>query len=205
MTTRLSATSTSGPASGPSTSKPPTSGGRAHDTVSEIPDPTSRIRSLLVGKAPAPAPPRALLVGTATSVTALLILAAGAVALDLPLLIPPLAASMALVAGAPALPLAQPRSVVGGQLLSALSGFAVLLVADPGLWAAAVAGGLALGVMALARTPHSPAAATALIVALEAPAFWPFMGLLAAAAVVLVLVGLVGNRVSARPYPVYWW
>lgn len=136
---------------------------------------------------------------------ALLVLAAGAVALDMPLLIPPLAASMALVAGAPALPLAQPRSVVGGQLLSALTGFAVLLVAEPGIWAAAVAGGLALGAMALARTPHSPAAATALIVALQAPPFWSFTGLLAVAASVLVLVGLVGNRVSARPYPVYWW
>ncbi|CAM5440330.1 hypothetical protein STANM309S_05000 [Streptomyces tanashiensis] len=81
-----------------------------------------------------------------------------------PLLIPPLAASMALVAGTD-LPLSQPRSVLGGQLLSALTGFAVLAVAGPGLWGAAVAGGLALGVMMLARTPHSPAAATAVIVA----------------------------------------
>ncbi|MGW5875986.1 HPP family protein [Nocardiopsis terrae] len=174
-------------------------------TADARPAPTSRISSLLAGRAPEPAGPRAVAVGTATSVAALLALAAGAVAFDVPLLIPPLAASMALVAGAPALPLAQPRSVVGGQLLSALTGFAVLLVADPGIWAAAVAGGLALGVMTLARTPHSPAAATALIVALEAPAFWSFMGLLAVAASVLVLVGLVGNRVSARPYPVYWW
>ncbi|MET9797264.1 HPP family protein [Nocardiopsis alba] len=169
------------------------------------PTPTSRALSLLAGRAPAPAAIRAVLIGTATSMVALLALAAGTVALDVPLLIPPLAASMALVAGAPALPLAQPRSVVGGQLASALTGFAVLLFADPGPWSAAVAGGLALGVMALVRTPHSPAAATALIVALEAPPFWPFMGLLTVAAVVLVLVGLVGNRVSARPYPVYWW
>ncbi|WP_017587103.1 HPP family protein [Nocardiopsis ganjiahuensis] len=191
----------------PST-QPPTPPAPASDPAADpvrAPAPAARVRSLLAGRAPAPASVRTVAVGTATSLTALLLVAAGAVAFDLPLLIPPLAASMALVAGAPALPLAQPRSVVGGQLLSALTGFAVLLVAAPGLWAAAVAGGLALGVMTLARTPHSPAAATALIVALEAPAFWPFTGLLAAAAAVLVLVGLVGNRVSGRPYPVYWW
>ena len=178
-------------------------------TTTETPDApptrTSRIRSLLAGRAPAPAAPRVVGIATATSVAALLVLAAGMVALDVPLLIPPLAASMALVAGAPHLPLAQPRSVVGGQLLSALTGFAVLLVAAPGPWAAAVAGGLALGAMALARVPHSPAAATALIVALEAPPFWSFLGLLSVAAVVLVLVGLAGNRASGRSYPVYWW
>ncbi|MFL1432106.1 MULTISPECIES: HPP family protein [unclassified Nocardiopsis] len=163
------------------------------------------LASLLAGRAPAPAGTRAVLVGTATSVTALLLLAAGTVLLDVPLLIPPLAASMALVAGAPALPLAQPRSVVGGQLLSALTGFAVLLVAEPGFWAGAVAGGLALGVMALARTPHSPAAATAVIVAVEAPSPLPFLGLLVAATAVLVAVGLIGARASGRPYPAYWW
>ncbi|WP_370412818.1 HPP family protein [Streptomyces fradiae] len=122
---------------------------------------------------PASAPPRprprVLLASTAISVTALLLLVAVGTVLHQPLLIPPLAASMALVAGAPDLPLAQPRSVVGGQLLSALTGFAVLALAGPGLWSAALAGGLALGVMAAARTPHSPAAATAVIVALQHP------------------------------------
>ncbi|GAA1448962.1 HPP family protein [Nocardiopsis tropica] len=164
-----------------------------------------RLGLLLAGRAPAPAGFRAVAAGTATSVAALLLLAAGTVALDVPLLIPPLAASMALVAGAPTLPLAQPRSVVGGQLLSAMTGFLVLLVVDPGLWGGALAGGLALGVMALTRTPHSPAAATAVIVALEAPPFWPFLGLLLAAAAVLVAVGLLGARASGRPYPAYWW
>ncbi|MCX2179874.1 HPP family protein [Streptomyces sp. SKN60] len=157
---------------------------------------------------PASAPPRprprVLLASTAISVTALLLLVAVGTALHQPLLIPPLAASMALVAGAPDLPLAQPRSVVGGQLLSALTGFAVLALAGPGLWSAALAGGLALGVMAAARTPHSPAAATAVIVALQHPPFWTFLALLALAAVLLVAVGLAGARVTGRSYPAYW-
>ncbi|WP_017237963.1 HPP family protein [Streptomyces sp. SS] len=156
----------------------------------------------------ATAPPRprpgVVLASTAAAVTALLLLVAVGALLHEPLLIPPLAASMALVAGAPDLPLSQPRSVVGGQLLSALTGFAVLAVAGPGLWGAAVAGGLALGVMMAARTPHSPAAATAVIVALQAPPFWSFLGLLALASLLLVAVGLGAGRVTGRTYPRYW-
>ncbi|MEV0452265.1 HPP family protein [Streptomyces sp. NPDC050600] len=154
--------------------------------------------------APARPRPRVLLASTAVSVTALLLLVALGTALHQPLLIPPLAASMALVAGAPDLPLAQPRSVVGGQLLSALTGFAVLALTGPGLWGAAVAGGLALGVMSAARTPHSPAAATAVIVTLQNPPFWPFLTLLALATLVLVATGLAGARLTGRRYPAYW-
>ncbi|MFB7589766.1 HPP family protein [Streptomyces sp. NPDC056169] len=153
---------------------------------------------------PARPRPRVLLGGTAAAVTGLLLLVAVGTLLHQPLLIPPLAASMALVAGAPDLPLSQPRSVIGGQLLSALTGFAVLAVAGPGLWGAAVAGGLALGVMQCARTPHSPAAATAVIVALQSPPFWSFLGLLALASLLLVAVGLGGARAAGRTYPAYW-
>ncbi|MFJ9582007.1 HPP family protein [Streptomyces sp. NPDC101191] len=154
--------------------------------------------------APVRPDPRALLTSTAVSVTALLLLVAVGAVLHQPLLIPPLAASMALVAGAPDLPLAQPRSVVGGQLLSALTGFAVLALTGPHLWAAALAGGLALGVMGAARTPHSPAAATAVIVTVQNPPFWSFLALLALAALLLVATGLAGARLTGRRYPAYW-
>ncbi|MFJ7065610.1 HPP family protein [Streptomyces sp. NPDC101115] len=157
-------------------------------------------------RATVPARPRTrvLLASTAVSVTALLLLVAVGAALHQPLLIPPLAASMALVAGAPDLPLAQPRSVVGGQLLSALTGFAVLALTGPGPWGAALAGGLALGVMAAARTPHSPAAATAVIVTLQNPPFRTFLGLLVLASLLLVATGLAGARLTGRRYPAYW-
>jgi CBS-domain-containing membrane protein len=92
----------------------------------------------------------------------------------------------------PALPLAQPRNVVGGQIVSALTGFIVLLVGPPGVWTAAVAGGLALGAMLVLRVSHSPAAATAVIVALQAPPAGRFLALLGLACLILVAVGLVG-------------
>lgn len=170
-----------------------------------IPRPSRLARISRIAAAGPPRPrPRTILAATALSTLALLCLVGLGGVVHHPLLIPPLAASMALVAGAPDLPLSQPRSVVGGQLLSALTGFAVLAVAGPGLWSAAVAGGLALGVMMLARTPHSPAAATAVIVALQGPPFWTFTGLLALACAVLVAAGVLGARLTGRGYPAYW-
>ncbi|GGV01765.1 hypothetical protein GCM10010495_11140 [Kitasatospora herbaricolor] len=166
----------------------------------------ARLLSRLAGKAPARPPAAFLAVATAGGVAGLVLLVAVGKVLELPVLIPPLAASAALVLAAPALPLAQPRSVVGGQLVSALVGFAALAVGGSSLWTAAVAGGLAIGAMATARTPHSPAAATSVIVVLTQPPALRFLGLLALATVLLVLVGVLAGR-SGRTarYPAYWW
>ncbi|MFD7984612.1 HPP family protein [Kitasatospora indigofera] len=163
-------------------------------------------RTRFASTAPARPPAAFLAVATAGGVAGLVLLVAVGKVLHLPVLIPPLAASAALVLAAPALPLAQPRSVVGGQLVSALVGFGALAVGGGSLWTAAVAGGLAIGAMAAARTPHSPAAATSVIVVLTQPPALRFLGLLALATVLLVLVGVLAGR-SGRTarYPAYWW
>ncbi|GAA3618035.1 HPP family protein [Streptomyces chitinivorans] len=171
------------------------------------PSPAPAATGRLTGRAPARPPALTVAVATAGSVAGLVLLVAIGAWLDQVWLIPPLAASSALVFGAPALPLAQPRSVVGGQLLSALTGFAVLAVAGSSAWGAGVAGGLALGVMMLARTPHSPAAATAVIVVAQSPDPLVFLLLLAAASSLLVAVGVATSRLrpAAPRYPTYWW
>jgi pSer/pThr/pTyr-binding forkhead associated (FHA) protein len=156
-------------------------------------------------KAPARPPLREVGLATATSVTALVALAAIGIWLRQPLLIPPLAASMALIAAGSALPLAQPRNVIAGQLVSAGVGFAILAAGGPGIWTAAAAGGLALGAMLLLRVGHSPAAATAVIVGATAPPAARFLVLLAAAAAILVVCGVLGARIEGKQYPVYWW
>ncbi|MEU0485883.1 HPP family protein [Streptosporangium sp. NPDC006013] len=160
----------------------------------------------LRSRAPARPKTAAIAVFTAGATIALVTLVAFGTVLDQVWLMPPLVASAALVFGAPTLPLAQPRSVIGGQLLAALTGFAVLAVAGSSIWAAAVAGGLALGVTALTRTPHSPAAATATIVVAQHQPLVPFLPILVAATVVLVLVGMLIGRSGVTPrYPTYWW
>lgn len=120
------------------------------------------------------------------------------------LLVPSMAASMALIAGAPALPLSQPRAVVGGQVLSALIGVGVGMISHS-LWAAAVAGALALGAMMMTRTAHSSAAATAVIGALAVGGQVEFVAGAAVAAVVLVIFGLARARLTRAAYPAYWW
>ncbi|MFI7085490.1 HPP family protein [Streptomyces anulatus] len=162
--------------------------------------------SLLTSKAP-PRPSLPFVsVATLGGTVALVLLVAIGYALDQTVLIPPLAASAALVFAAPTLPLAQPRNVIGGQLVSALVGFAVLAVAGSSVWASAVAGGLAIGAMALARTAHSPAAATAVIVVVAQPSTVLFLALLLLATVVIAGIGvLAGRSGKTARYPTYWW
>lgn len=155
----------------------------------------------------APARPsiRTITIATITSALGLLALAALTELSGEMFLIPPLAASMALIVGAPKLPLSQPRNVVGGQVVSAAVGVLVAFVGDS-LWLAAIAGALALGAMLLCRVPHSPAAATAVIGVVTTVPGWQFVLLAGAAALVLVVFGIVGNRLNgASDYPLYYW
>ena len=160
--------------------------------------------SILTSKAPARPPLGTLLVAIVTSAATLCALVLLGTLGGHVLLIPPMAASMALVAGAPTLPLSQPRNVIGGQVISAIVGVLVGSV-DHSLWAGAVAGGLALGAMLATRTSHSPAAATALIGAITVGGQISFVVCAGLAAGVLVAAGWVRAKVTRSSYPVYWW
>ena len=165
---------------------------------------TSRPQWLPSSGAPARPPLPVLATATVAAALALGTLAALSYLSGHALLIPPMAASMALVAGAPGLPLSQPRNVIGGQLISALVGVGVGL-AGHSLWAGALAGGLALGAMLLTRTAHSPAAATAVIGAVSTQDQVSFVVCAGLAAVVLVLFGWARARLRLAEYPAYWW
>ncbi|PSJ61129.1 HPP family protein [Kumtagia ephedrae] len=86
----------------------------------------------------------------------------------LPLLIAPLGATVVLLFGHPASPLAQPINIFGGYLLATILGVAAAL-AFPGLWwVAAVAVGAAIAGMLMLRITHPPAGAIPLV-ALASP------------------------------------
>src|SRR3546814_15548608 len=104
-------------------------------------------------------------IALAGAVTMMLV---GARAGVLPFLVAPLGASAVLVFCVPASPLAQPWPVVGGNLLSAMTGLtAGHVLGDP--WLAASAGvGAAIAVMSLTRCLHPPGGACALLCALGA-------------------------------------
>lgn len=162
-----------------------------------------RPRSRWASQAPARPPAATLVVATLTSAAALACLVLVGELSGHILLIPPMAASMALVAGAPQLPLSQPRNVVGGQIVSALVGVGTGLVSHS-IWAAAIAGALALGVMLLLRMPHSPAAATAVIGALTTTGQASFVLSAGIAACVLVGFGFLRSQLRGASYPTYW-
>jgi CBS-domain-containing membrane protein len=164
----------------------------------------SDAKSVLASRAPERPVISTLLAATLTSTAALTALVALGVLSGHLLLIPPMAASMALIAGAPSLPLSQPRHVIGGQVISAVVGVVVGL-ASHSPWAAAIAGGLALGAMLLTRTSHSPAAATAVIGTTLIDGQVSFVICAGLAAVVLVLFGLSRATLKRTAYPVYWW
>lgn len=165
------------------------------------PDGRRRLRS----SAP-PRPEWRVLLGlTSTSVGALVAIVLLGDAVHQALLIPPLAASVGLIASLPDQPLAQPRNVVGGHLVCCVVGTLVALVLGHGVLIAAIAGGLAVGATLALRVAHSPAAATAVIVAATPVPFVRFTLLLTLATVVLVALGVADARLRGRAYPVYWW
>lgn len=85
----------------------------------------------------------------------------------LPLLIPPIGASAVLAFAVPASPLAQPRAVIAGNMLSAVAGVSAALVfhAHPAIAVAAAVGG-AIVIMSLLGCLHPPGGAVALGAAL---------------------------------------
>jgi len=130
---------------------------------------------------------------------------------DLPLMIGSFGASAVLLYGAPRSPLAQPRNVIGGHVVSALVGVACwkLLQGNPWL-AQALAVATAIALMHLTRTLHPPGGATALIATLgpgqiQDLGFWYVLMPVALGAIILVAVALVVNNLPrSRRYPEIW-
>ena len=54
-------------------------------------------------------------------------------------------------------------------------------------------------------TASRQSAATAMIAVVPAVPRWEFVVLVGSAAVILVVVGLAGNKLNGAKYPHYWW
>jgi CBS-domain-containing membrane protein len=81
-----------------------------------------------------------------------------------PLAVIPFATSIVLVIGSPDVEPAQPRALIGGHLISALIGLAMLKLTGPQAWAAATAVGLSILAMYVTGTFHPPAGINPLLV-----------------------------------------
>src|SRR6185312_11080482 len=121
---------TPAPAPAPAVAPPPQAPATVQSPVpapaTPVAEPTAEARKpkrWLRSAAPERPAHRSTLLATLTILLALATLAGAGALTNLPLLFPPLAASMALIAAGRALPLAQPRNVLGGHVVSALIGF----------------------------------------------------------------------------------
>ena len=119
-----------------------------------------------------------------------------------PWLVAPLGASAVLVFCVPASPLAQPWSVVGGNLVSALIGvLCVRLIPDTAL-AGAVAVACAIAVMFVLRCLHPPGGAAALVAVLSHASSFQFaLFPVLANSLLLTLAGILYNSATGRRYP----
>lgn len=124
----------------------------------------------------------------------------------LPLLVAPVGASSVLLFAVPASPLAQPWSIIGGNMISALMGIIVgRFIHDPML-AVGVAVGFAIAAMSLTRCLHPPGGAAALTAILGGPAvtaagFTFALVPVALNSVLLVLLGWLFHKFSRHSYP----
>lgn len=130
---------------------------------------------------------------------------------NLPLLIGSFGASAVLAFGAPLSPLAQPRNLLGGHLLSALVGVGCqMLLGDLPVVAATLAVSSAIALMHATKTLHPPGGATALIAVIGGEGIhqlgWGYVLLpCGGGALLMLLAALVVNNLSGRRrWPLYW-
>ncbi len=123
-----------------------------------------------------------------------------------PWFIAPLGASAVLLFAVPSSPLAQPWSLVGGNVVAALIGVTVAAHVDDVALACALAGSLAIAAMFALRCLHPPSGAVALTAVLGGPAvhalgyafvLWP----VAVDSLLLLAAALLFNVSARRRYP----
>lgn len=120
-------------------------------------------------------------------------------------------ASAVLVYAAIKSPLAQPRNLIGGHVISGFIGVACFQMFGEVLWlAAAMAVSLAIAAMLITKTLHPPGGATALIAVIGGDQvkalgyMYPLVPAGAGALILLIVALAVNNLSRNRSYPEYW-
>jgi CBS domain-containing membrane protein len=126
--------------------------------------------------------------------------------IELPLIVAPIGASAVLIFAVPASPLAQPWSIIGGNMISALVGITVARFVGNPLIAIGLGVALAIAAMSVSRCLHPPGGAAALTAIIGGSsvtdlgyqfAFIP-VGL---NSVLLVALGIAFHKLAGRKYP----
>lgn len=122
-----------------------------------------------------------------------------------PLLMAPFGATSVLIFGVPHSPLAQPRNVIGGNLLSALVSLTILSTFGSSPLTIGMAVSTAIGIMQLTQTLHPPGGAIALVVMMTQPDWRFMMTPTLEGSLIFVLCAVVFNNLAEeRTYPKQW-
>ena len=115
-------------------------------------------------------------------------------------LIPPFGASMVLVMAAHESPLAHPKNVLFGHILSALAGVFVYSILDYSFLSVGLAVGLAIFLMMATNTVHPPAGANPIIAVLGAKGIGFVLMPVAVGASFIVVFAIIYNKLLKRKY-----
>jgi CBS-domain-containing membrane protein len=113
-------------------------------------------------------------------------------------LMAPFGATTVLVFGVPSSPLAQPKNVIFGHLLTAVIGLIMLKYVGVNPMTMAVATGIAVTAMLLTKTTHPPAGANPLLVMLTGQDWQFLITPVLIGACMIVGVGFLVNRMRER-------
>ena len=130
---------------------------------------------------------------------------------DLVMIIGSFGASAVLIYGAVRSPLAQPRNLIGGHVISAVIGVTTYKLLPTHLWLASpIAVATSIAVMHTTKTLHPPGGATALIAVIGSQKihnlgyFYVLIPGVVGPVVMLVVALLVNNIPKNRRYPEFW-
>ena len=120
---------------------------------------------------------------------------------DAILLIPPFGATMVLVMAVHSSPLAQPKNIIIGHVLSAAAGVIVYYFLGNTFISVGIGVGLAVFLMMVTKTIHPPAGANPIIVILNGQGINFILYPVAIGALIIVFFAIIYNRLLKRKYP----
>ena len=116
-------------------------------------------------------------------------------------LIPPFGATMVLVMAVHESPLAQPKNIFFGHILSALSGVLIYFFLGMSFLSIGLAVAISVWVMMITKTIHPPAGANPMIAILGGKGLSFILLPVATGALIIIIFAMIYNKILKRNYP----